>query len=52
MMILACRSVSEVKESDGAIFVTYDLDLSWPWPLQNHILGHISVINRQNVVKF
>ena len=32
--------------------LTYDLDLSRSWPLQNHIMGHISVINGQNVAKF
>ena len=38
MTILASRYVFEVNESDGAI--CFDL---WPWPLWNHILGHISV---------
>ena len=28
-----------------------DLDLSRSWPLRNHILGHISIINVQNVAK-
>ena len=31
---------------------TYDLDLSRSWPLQNVILGHISVTNVQNDVNF
>ena len=31
--------------------LTYDLDLLRLRPLQNHILGHISVINGQNVAK-
>ena len=29
-----------------------DLDLSRSWPLWNHILGHISVTNGQNMAKF
>ena len=32
--------------------VTYDLDLSRSWPLQNNILGHLSVTNGENVAKF
>ena len=47
MMILVSKYVFEVKESDAVI--CFNL---WPWPLQNHILGYISVINGQNVAKF
>ena len=43
--------VCEVKEFDGAIIFTYDLDLSRSWHLQNHILGHISITNWQNIAK-
>ena len=45
MTILVSRSVSQVKESDGAIYCAYDLDLVRSWPLQNHISGYISVSN-------
>ena len=53
MTILASRYMFLRSRNLMVPFVlTYDLDLSRSWPLQNHIMGHISVINRQNVAKF
>ena len=58
MMILASRYMFSRSRNLMVTFVfTYDLDLDldlwpWPWPLWNHVWGHISVINGQNVAKF
>ena len=53
MTILASRYMFLRSRNVMVPFVlTYDLDLSRSWPLQNHIMGHISVINGQNVAKF
>ena len=53
MMILASRYMfSRSRNLMVPLVLTYDLDLSRSWPLWNHILGHISVINEQNVAKF
>ena len=53
MMILASRFMFSRSRNLMVPFVlTYDLDLSRSWPLWNHVLGHISVINGQNVAKF
>ena len=53
MTILAPRYMFSRSRNLMVPFVlTYDLDLSRSWPLQNHVLGHISVINGQNVAKF
>ena len=49
MMILVSLSVFKVKESDGVIY--FDRDLSRSRPLQNHILGYISVTDKQKVAK-
>ena len=52
MMILASRYMFSRSRNLMVPFVlTYDLDLSRSWPLWNHVLGHISVINGQNVAK-
>ena len=52
-MILAYRCMFLRSRNLMVPFVvTYDLDLSRSWPLQNHVLGHISVINGQNAAKF
>ena len=52
MMILTSRYMFSRSINLMVPFVlTYDLDLSRSWPLWNHVLGHISVINGQNVVK-
>ena len=53
MTILASRYIFSRSRNLMVPFVlTYDLHLSTSWPLQNHVLGHISVINGQNVAKF
>ena len=53
MMILASRYMFSRSRNLMVPFVlTYCLDLSRSWPLWNHGLGHISVINGQNVAKF
>ena len=52
MTILVSRSMFfKFQESDSAIFYL------WNWPFKvmiftNHILGHISVTNGQNLPKF
>ena len=52
MTILAPRYMFLRSRNLMVLFVlTYDLDLSRSWPLRNHILGHISVINEQHVAK-
>ena len=53
MTILATKYMFPRSRNLIVPFVlTYDLDLSRSWPLQNHVLGHISVIIGQNVAKF
>ena len=52
MTILVSRSMfSRSKNLMVPFVLAYDLDLLRSWPLQNHILGHNSVINGQNVAK-
>ena len=53
MTILASRYMFlRAKDLMVPFVLTYDLELSRSWPLQNHVLSHNSVINRQNVAKF
>ena len=53
MTILASRYMFSRSRNLIVLFaLTYDLDFLRSSPLQNHVLGHISVIKVQNVAKF